>query len=177
MAVASPPNDATPAGFPYEGPTTVATLHLAGRAIRLARPVEPDRLLDDPAVHDRNRRDDYMPYWAYLWPGAGMLAEAVITRWGDAQPGDDEVLELGCGLGLGGLAAMSLGFRVRFSDYNPATFGFIHLRARKPPRPRTATAPETSEAGSGTVGATRPMVNDSGIDTVTASWFSQSNML
>lgn len=109
----------------YRGPTTVSTFAIAGRALRLARPVEPDRLLDDPAVHAWNRSDDYMPYWAYLWPGARMLAEAVFDRWGEVDPGDDEVLELGCGLGLGGLAALALGFRVRFSDYDPAAFAFI----------------------------------------------------
>lgn len=109
----------------YRGPTAVSTFELAGRALRLARPVEPDRLLDDPAVHAWNKADDYMPYWAYLWPGARMLAEAVFDRWGGVDPGDEEVLELGCGLGLGGLAALALGFRVRFSDYDPAAFGFI----------------------------------------------------
>lgn len=109
----------------YQGPTTVSEIEVAGRTLRLARPVEPDRLLDDPAVHALNERDDYMPYWAYLWPGARMLAEAVLDRWKGVEPGDDEVLELGCGLGLGGLAAMALGFRVRFSDYEPAAFGFI----------------------------------------------------
>lgn len=109
----------------YRGPTTVSTFAIAGRSLRLARPVEPDRLLDDPAVHALNRADDYMPYWAYLWPGARMLAEAVFERWADADPAEDEVLELGCGLGLGGLAALALGFRVRFSDYDPAAFPFI----------------------------------------------------
>ncbi|MDG3007157.1 class I SAM-dependent methyltransferase [Paludisphaera mucosa] len=124
MSVARAPHDASPPAPEYRGPTTVSTFEFAGRSIRLARPVEPDRLLDDPAVHAWNRTDDYMPYWAYLWPGAGMLAEAVVSRWAADDP-RDEVLELGCGLGLGGLAAMALGFRVSFSDYDPAAFGFI----------------------------------------------------
>ena len=110
----------------YRGPAASSSFEIAGRSIRLVRPVDPDRMLDDPDVHDRNREDDYMPYWAYLWPGSRMLAEAVFDRWGEVEPGDDEVLELGCGLGLGGLAALALGFRVRFSDYDPAAFDFIH---------------------------------------------------
>jgi predicted nicotinamide N-methyase len=109
----------------YPGPTAVSTFEIAGRPLRLVHPVEPDRLLDDPAVHARNRTDDYMPYWAYLWPGSVMLAKALFARWEGVEPGDDEVLELGCGLGLGGLAAMAMGFRVRFSDYDPAPFEFI----------------------------------------------------
>lgn len=118
-----PPSDP----IEYRGPTAVSTFEIAGRVLRVVRPVEPDRLLDDPAVLARNRDDDYMPYWAYLWPSARTLAEAVFHRWGDVEPGDDEVLELGCGLGLGGLAALALGFRVRFSDHDPAAFDFVRL--------------------------------------------------
>lgn len=116
----------TPNRSEYRGPITVSDFEIAGRSMRVVRPAEPDRLLDDPHVRDLNRADDYMPYWAYIWPGARMFAEAVAELWGGVEPGNDEVLELGCGLGVGGLAAMALGFRVRFSDYDPAPFEFIH---------------------------------------------------
>ena len=62
---------------PYRGPVIETSMTLGGRTIRVTRPADPDRLLDDPAVLERNRLDDYMPYWAYLWPGAYLLAEAV----------------------------------------------------------------------------------------------------
>ena len=42
------------------------------------------------------------PYWAHLWSGARVLADAVPAR-----PGRD--LELGCGLGLPGLVAARRG--------------------------------------------------------------------
>ena len=72
----------------YQGPVVVTTLEIGGRAIRVVRPGDPDRLLDDPAVLDWNRRDDYMPYWAYLWPGAYLLAEVVMREpWPDLGPG------------------------------------------------------------------------------------------
>ena len=61
----------------YRGPVVVASMNLAGRIIKLVRPADPDQLLDDPLVIDWNRHDDYMPYWAYLWPAAYLLAEAV----------------------------------------------------------------------------------------------------
>jgi predicted nicotinamide N-methyase len=121
------------AGAEYRGPVSVSTFDVMGRPIKLVRPSEPDRLLDDPSVHAWNREDDYMPYWAYLWPGANMLAEAVARCWGGVagERADDEVLELGCGLGLGGLAAMDLGFRVCFSDYDPAALAFVLRSVRE----------------------------------------------
>src|ERR1700743_1361829 len=59
----------------YRGPTAVGTIRAGSATIRLVRPAEPDRLLDDGDVHRLNHEDDYMPYWAYLWPGAYLLAE------------------------------------------------------------------------------------------------------
>ena len=68
------------AGTEYAGPVMVTTLAFGGYPVRVVRPADPDRLLDDPGVLDWNRRDDYMPYWAYLWPGAHLLAEAVARE-------------------------------------------------------------------------------------------------
>jgi hypothetical protein len=105
----------------------VTTLRFGAHDIRVVRPADPDRLLDDPGVLDWNRRDDYMPYWAYLWPGAYLLAEAVACgEWlktGSEAP--IEALEIGCGLGLAGLVAMARGFRVQFSDYDRTPLEFV----------------------------------------------------
>src|SRR4051794_1222677 len=95
----------------YDGPTATWTLTLLGREVHLVRPMDPDRLLEDPAVHAWNQQDDYMPYWAYLWPGAYFLAEAVAREPGPepaagAGTGPVEALEIGCGLGLAGLLAV-----------------------------------------------------------------------
>jgi predicted nicotinamide N-methyase len=112
----------------YHGPVVVSTLVLGGDTIRLVRPDDPDRLLDDPVVLNWNRRDDYMPYWAYLWPAAHLLAEAVMVEpWPEAGPGASplEVLEIGCGLGLAGLAALTRGLRVQFTDYDVAPLEFV----------------------------------------------------
>jgi predicted nicotinamide N-methyase len=110
----------------YEGPTHLATLTFSGTTIRLLRPADPDRLLNDPDVLDRNRRDDYMPYWAYLWPGAYLLAEAVAREpW---TPGA-EALEIGCGLGLAGLVGLAAGLRVHFTDYDEAPLQFVRESA------------------------------------------------
>jgi predicted nicotinamide N-methyase len=105
----------------------VTTLHFGGHSVRLVRPTDPDRLLEDPGVLDWNRRDDYMPYWAYLWPGAYLLAEAVAReQWpGGGEDAPVEALEIGCGLGLAGLVGMARGLRVQFSDYDRAPLEFV----------------------------------------------------
>jgi predicted nicotinamide N-methyase len=112
----------------YQGPVDVTPLAFGGQIIRVVRPGDPDRLLDDPAVLDWNRRDDYMPYWAYLWPGAYLLAETVLREpWPDrgADGAAFDALEIGCGLGLAGLAALARGHSVLFSDYDQAPLDFI----------------------------------------------------
>ena len=112
----------------YRGPVVVASMNLAGRIIKLVRPADPDQLLDDPLVIDWNRHDDYMPYWAYVWPAAYLLAEAVAREpWPERLEGSRtaEALEIGCGLGLAGLVAVARGLRVQFTDYDPAPLDFV----------------------------------------------------
>jgi predicted nicotinamide N-methyase len=118
---------AAAAATEYTGPVAVAVFRFAGQVIRLVRPAEPDRLLDDPGVAAWNRRDDYMPYWAYLWPAAYLLAETVAREpWPERpEPGPIEALEIGCGLGLAGLVGVARGLRVVFSDYDQAPLDFV----------------------------------------------------
>lgn len=114
-------------GTAYEGPVVTASVKVAGRSIRLVRPAEPDRLLDGQDVLDWNQRDDYMPYWAYLWPGAFLLAEAVAREpWEEGTP----ALEIGCGLGLAGLVGVGRGIQVTFSDYDETALDFVARSAR-----------------------------------------------
>ena len=124
----------------YQGPVMVTSIEIGGRAIRIVRPADPDRLLDDPAVLDWNRRDDYMPYWAYLWPGAYLLAETILKKVsGTVSPPEKvsgtvlsfDTLEIGCGLGLAGLAALAQGRRVLFTDYDQAPLDFVVRSARE----------------------------------------------
>ncbi len=117
-----------PGGTEYRGPVVVASMNLAGRTIKLVRPADPDQLLDDPLVIDWNRHDDYMPYWAYLWPAAYLLAAAVDREpWPARHEGSRpaEALEIGCGLGLAGLVAVARGLRVQFTDYDLAPLNFV----------------------------------------------------
>lgn len=121
-----------PANVPataYLGPVKTTELVIAGRPIRLVRPADPDRLLDADDVRAWNKADDYMPYWAYLWPGAFLLAEAVV-REPQTWPEGTAALEIGCGLGLAGLAGLSRGLTVTFTDYDATPLEFVDRSAR-----------------------------------------------
>ena len=111
----------------YDGPVGETSILIAGRTIRLVRPVEPDRMLDDPGVLARNASEDFMPYWAYLWPGSILLGEAVAAG---GWPAGTRALEIGCGLGLAGLSAVACGLSVRFTDHDPSPFRFIEASVR-----------------------------------------------
>lgn len=123
-----------PPSTEYTGPVVVTTLEFGGSSVKVVRPAEPDRLLDDPVVHDWNRSDDYMPYWAYLWPGARLLAEIVAREpWPGCGHGQLPpcALEIGCGVGLAGLVAMRRGLRVHFTDYDLAPLRFVERSIRE----------------------------------------------
>jgi predicted nicotinamide N-methyase len=85
------------------------------RVADLERHVDREALLagDDPPEP---------PYWAHLWTGAVVLADAVPARAG-------RVLELGCGLGLPGLVAARRGARVTFVDRIAAPLAFVRASA------------------------------------------------
>ena len=75
--------------------------------LSLLRPVSPDALLDEDAF----ARDEFLPYWAELWPAATALAVALPDVAGL------RVVELGCGLGLPSLVSAARGADVTASDW------------------------------------------------------------
>jgi predicted nicotinamide N-methyase len=98
-----------------------------GRTFQVLRPDESDRLLDHPAVRSAFAADEYLPYWADLWPAARMLAKAVVREpWAAGL----HALEVGCGLGLPGIAAQAVGLRVTFSDYDATALEFAAENSR-----------------------------------------------
>lgn len=110
------------------GGWTERTWNVEGRDFRITLPADPDAFLDDPEVGDAHERTGYMPYWAYLWPSA--LHVTRLIRRAD-WPAGSEVLELGAGIGLAGLAALSRGHAVTFSDYEPQAVQLALYNARQ----------------------------------------------
>ena len=111
----------------YEGPTRTIDLQFAGHGLKVVVPADPDRLLNDPDVLRLNQQHDYMPYWAYLWPGAYLLAEVVARETWSTEAA--EALEIGCGLGVAGLMALKRGLRVHFTDYDETPLHFLSRSA------------------------------------------------
>jgi predicted nicotinamide N-methyase len=109
------------------GPIARDQVIIDGRTFLIEHPGESDQLLDRPEVRTAFAADEYLPYWADLWPAARMLAKVVLREpWA---PGL-EALEVGCGLGLPGIAALAAGLRVTFSDYDLTALRFAAANAR-----------------------------------------------
>jgi predicted nicotinamide N-methyase len=100
---------------------------IEARTFTIKRPANGDTLLDHPAVRAAFAADEYMPYWTDLWPAARMLAKAILR--GSWPPGT-AALEVGCGLGLPGIAALARGLRVTFSDCDGTALKFAAANAQ-----------------------------------------------
>ena len=88
---------------------------LGDREISIAVPSDPDQVLNHALRESAGRYSD--PYWGILWPAAIQLAAAILQiHW---LPSKAATLELGCGAGLPGIAAMLKGHDVTFSDVVP----------------------------------------------------------
>jgi|SRR5580765_139499 len=88
---------------------------------------ERDFMIERPTQTDRLKIGDEPPYWTALWPAARMLAQASID---ETWTPETEALEIGCGLGLPGIVALSAGIRVTFSDLDPVALQFAAHNAR-----------------------------------------------
>jgi predicted nicotinamide N-methyase len=96
---------------------------IGGRDLGLLRPRDADALLDEHAFE----HEEFLPYWAELWPSGLALARAIGTR---ALRGA-RTLELGCGLGLPSLAAALAGGRVLATDWSAES---VRMTARNAER-------------------------------------------
>lgn len=129
----SPP-DRRPSAFLHRTPAealtqvTHTTVTLDGHCFSICYPGNADALLDHPATHTAFEQDEYMPYWADLWPSAQMLGRALLQQNWAKKP--LTTLEIGCGVGLPGIVALSLGLDVTFSDYDTAALDFVERNAR-----------------------------------------------
>jgi predicted nicotinamide N-methyase len=109
------------------GPPLEEKVLVHDREFRLLKPCDSDRLFNDADVRSAHADDEYMPYWADLWPAARMLAKVLLR---EPLTAGAAALEIGCGLGLPGVVALSRGLRVTFSDYDPCALYYAAANAR-----------------------------------------------
>jgi predicted nicotinamide N-methyase len=96
---------------------------LRGAVLQVLRPRDADALIDERAFE----HEEYLPYWAELWPSGVALARRVAAR---ALRGA-RVLELGCGLGLPSIAAALAGGRVLATDWSPQAIELLRDNAAR----------------------------------------------
>jgi predicted nicotinamide N-methyase len=87
------------------------TVDVGGLALSILRPRQADALLSEEAFE----HEEFLPYWAELWPSGIALARVVRRREVEGL----RVLELGCGLALPSIVAALGGARVLATDWSP----------------------------------------------------------
>lgn len=97
-------------------------LDVGGRLLTLVHPPDATALIDEDAFE----REEFLPYWAELWPSAVALAHAVTAR----RPQSLHVVELGCGLALPAIAAALEGARVLATDWSADALAYARRNAR-----------------------------------------------
>ena len=107
---------------------------LPGREVALLAPRDGEALLSEEAFE----HEEFLPYWAELWPSAMALARAIARRPLTGR----RVIELGCGLGLPAIAAALAGGRVLATDWSPDSVEIT--RATRSATARRSTPPSTA---------------------------------
>jgi predicted nicotinamide N-methyase len=89
--------------------------------LSLLRPEAPEALIDETAFE----HDEFLPYWAELWPAATALAAALPDVRGL------RVVELGCGLGVTSLVAAARGADVVATDWADDAIELLRTNAER----------------------------------------------
>ena len=96
---------------------------MAGRELALLRPPSADELIDEEAFDE----DEFLPYWAELWPSGIALAEVVAGL----ELRGRRVLELGAGLGIPSLVAALGGADVLATDWADDAVELLRANAER----------------------------------------------
>lgn len=106
--------------------TTVSDVYVDGRTFSILRPRNSDDLIREEDFV----KDERLPYWADIWPSSTILASHLVSL---AESSRDRTgkraLELGCGVGLVTIAAMTAGYDVTATDYYTDALAFTRANA------------------------------------------------
>ena len=103
------------------GELALTVVELGGRSFRIGHPPSADDLIDEDAFE----QEEFLPYWAELWPSAVALAGAVA----ELPLAGARVLELGCGLAIPSVVAARFGAEVLATDWSPDALVFAARNA------------------------------------------------
>lgn len=98
-------------------------VEVGGRTVTLLRPASAEALIDEEAF----ARDEFLPYWAELWPSAVALARHVSTL----PLAGVRVLELGCGLALPAIVAALGGAEALATDWSEDALRLARANAER----------------------------------------------
>lgn len=125
---------------------TTQDIVLPGLTATLLKPRNSDDLISEADYV----RDERLPYWADLWASSETLAAYILEQRlrlamspavAQAAAGGivPTAIELGCGLGLPTIAALSVGFNVLATDYYEDALPFAAFNAERNVGKRPAT--------------------------------------
>lgn len=100
--------------------TTTSPVTINGLSLSLFTPASIDPFIDS---------DDVMvnfPLWAKIWEASGVLAGYLTRLTPDPAK---TMLEIGCGLGMVGIAAAKTGHRITMTELNPDALNFARANA------------------------------------------------
>jgi predicted nicotinamide N-methyase len=91
--------------------------------LSIVRPRDAAELIDEDAFAE----NEFLPYWAELWPSGVALARAAAEL---VAPGE-RVVELGCGLGVASITAALSGGEVLATDWSTEALDFTRENAAR----------------------------------------------
>lgn len=102
----------------YETVTTPVSIN--GQALSLFTPASIDRYIDPDNMMGN------FPLWAKIWEASSVLASYLANLLPDPSK---TMLEIGCGLGMVGIAAAKAGHRITMTEINPDALNFAKANA------------------------------------------------
>jgi predicted nicotinamide N-methyase len=98
-------------------------VEVGGLELAVLHPPNAEELISEEAFE----REEFLPYWAELWPSAIALGRVVAGL----EVADLRVLELGCGLALPSLVAALRGAEVLATDWSDEALAVAALNAER----------------------------------------------
>ena len=100
--------------------TEVTEIVVAGRKFQILLPRDLDNF-----INPEDMLDDF-PLWAKLWKASWILADFLAQRKADP---DEQLLEIGGGLGLVSIVGFACGHRITMTEYDPHALQFAQANA------------------------------------------------